>query len=148
MSNGTNPETLSTFTGTYDAGGALVAQTMPGGLSQTVKYDEAGNAARLTYTGQVTQDGTTIPDGAWLAWTVQPGGVDVGDGGGAAERVVDVGAGSVGALVGDVDPQRPGTGRTGAVIAAVPFAGPSPRQSQLSPESLAVARQPQHASTR
>lgn len=68
VSNGASPVT---FTGTYDAAGALIAQTMPGGLTQTTKYDEAGNATGLTYTGQVTEDGTTTPDGAWLAWTIQ-----------------------------------------------------------------------------
>lgn len=58
-----------TFTGAYNADGALVEQTMPGALTQAVHTDEAGDVDQLTYSGQVTaDDGTITQDSPWLGW--------------------------------------------------------------------------------
>lgn len=62
------------FTGAYDPSGTLVTQTMPGGISQRVATDTAGQVTDESYSGQVTtlnDDGTTTidPDGVWLAWS-------------------------------------------------------------------------------
>lgn len=62
------------FTGAYDASGALVTQTMPGGITQRVGTDAAGQVTDESYSGQVTtlnDDGTTTvdPNGVWVAWS-------------------------------------------------------------------------------
>lgn len=61
------------FTGAYDADGALVLQKLPGGITQTTDYDDAGEPTGLTYTGPITTthpDGTsTVTDGPWLGWS-------------------------------------------------------------------------------
>ncbi|MEJ2854223.1 MULTISPECIES: DNRLRE domain-containing protein [unclassified Saccharothrix] len=63
-----------TATGAYDAGGGLTTQKLPGGITQHVDLDHAGERVGLRYTGQITtrhDDGTTTvdPDGGWLAWS-------------------------------------------------------------------------------
>ncbi len=56
------------FTAAYDASGALVKQTLPGGLSQYVTYDATGGLQSLSYRGQVTDgEGNTTED-VWLGW--------------------------------------------------------------------------------
>jgi large repetitive protein len=64
-----------TFAGAYNPDGTLTTQTLPGGLTQRLQVDAAGEPIGLTYSGQVTtveEDGThTVdPDGAWLAWSI------------------------------------------------------------------------------
>jgi len=56
-----------TFTGAYDAGGTLTTQTMPGGITQKATLDSAGEPVGLSYSGDVTTDGTTAT-GIWVAW--------------------------------------------------------------------------------
>jgi RHS repeat-associated protein len=72
-----------TYTGAYDANGALVLQVLPGGVAQHTSYDEAGEPVGMGYTGQVTPvtestaaDGSSVytpgtpdPDGSWMAWS-------------------------------------------------------------------------------
>lgn len=63
-----------TSTGAYDAGAALTTQKLPGGMTQTVTLDNAGQTTGLVYTGQITtlnDDGTTTidPNGPWLGWS-------------------------------------------------------------------------------
>lgn len=63
-----------TFTGAYNADGTLVEQKLPGGMTQRVSLDAAGDPASVTYSGQVTvdnADGTTTvdPDDGWLGWS-------------------------------------------------------------------------------
>ncbi|WP_232828391.1 DUF6531 domain-containing protein [Kribbella monticola] len=62
-------------TGAYDADGSMTVQKLPGGITQSTDYDNAGEPTGLRYTGQVTttnEDGTTTtdPDGPWLSWSV------------------------------------------------------------------------------
>lgn len=59
------------FTGAYDAAGALVTQTLPGGITQRTETDTAGQPVGLTYTGQVTNPdtGAIDPNGDWLGWS-------------------------------------------------------------------------------
>ncbi len=58
-----------TFTGAYDAAGTLTTQQLPGGLTQRLQTNLAGETTGLTYSGPVTNpDGTTNPNGAWLGW--------------------------------------------------------------------------------
>lgn len=87
-----------TFTGAYNANGTLTVQRLPGGITQSLTVDAAGEPVSLTYTGQVTSDngdGTTTvdTDGGWLGWSVEndvngrvrreftPGGAAFTDGG-------------------------------------------------------------------
>ncbi|MGQ0465112.1 MAG: DNRLRE domain-containing protein [Sporichthyaceae bacterium] len=57
------------FTAAYDASGARVKQTLPGGLVQRVGYDAAGGLQTLTYSGQVVDgEGATVQDVVWLGW--------------------------------------------------------------------------------
>ncbi len=71
-----------TFTGAYNAAGALTRQDLPGQLSMNVTFDEVGQPAGLSYTGQVTPvTESTNPDGSitytpgapgrgvWFGWT-------------------------------------------------------------------------------
>ncbi|MGN6331281.1 MAG: DNRLRE domain-containing protein [Motilibacteraceae bacterium] len=65
---------LGSFSGRYDADGKLVEQYMPGGVSQQVQYDDAGDPVGLTYQGQVTSvdPGTgavSTASGDWLGWS-------------------------------------------------------------------------------
>jgi len=63
-----------TFAAAYDADGTMTVQTLPGGVTQTTRYDDAGEPIGLEYSGQVT---STDPDtgaattgvGPWLAWS-------------------------------------------------------------------------------
>jgi RHS repeat-associated protein len=55
-----------TFTGAYDAAGDLALQRLPGGISQHLEFDEAGEEVGLSYTGDV--DGE--PDVGWLGWSI------------------------------------------------------------------------------
>lgn len=69
---------LGSFTGRYDPDGRLVEQQMPGGLTQRVDYDGAGEPVGLTYRGQVTSvdPGTgavTTATGDWLGWAQDNG---------------------------------------------------------------------------
>lgn len=65
--------TTGTYKAAYDAAGALTDQVMPGGITQTRSYDQAGRTEGLAYDGQVTttaDDGTTsTAAGPWIAWT-------------------------------------------------------------------------------
>ena len=65
--------TTGTYTAAYDAAGALTYQVMPGGITQTRSYDQAGRVEGLAYNGQITttaDDGTTsTAPGPWIAWT-------------------------------------------------------------------------------
>jgi RHS repeat-associated protein len=79
------PANLLTYTGAYDPAGQLTYQTMPGGLTQSLTYDLAGQQTGLAYGGQVTAYTTSIdPDtgdttytpgkvghGTWLAWSLE-----------------------------------------------------------------------------
>ena len=63
-----------TFAGGYDPAGTLVTQTLPGGLTQRVATDVAGQVTDLTYSGQVTvvnpdQTTTVTQDSPWLGWS-------------------------------------------------------------------------------
>lgn len=58
----------------YDAASLMVIQRLPGGITQSVDVDTAGEKAALRYSGQVStfnEDGTTSTqaDGAWLSWS-------------------------------------------------------------------------------
>ncbi|MGW4643471.1 RHS repeat domain-containing protein [Sphaerisporangium sp. NPDC004334] len=55
--------TVGTFTAAYDAGGNLVQQVYPNGLTATGGWDDTGKQTRLTY----AKSGTT-----WLAFTAVP----------------------------------------------------------------------------
>jgi hypothetical protein len=67
------------FTGAYDANGTLTRQDLPGGITQTTTFDEAGEPTGLSYDGQVTPvtgydpDGNPIygppTTGTWLSWS-------------------------------------------------------------------------------
>jgi RHS repeat-associated protein len=64
-----------TYSGAYDANGALIVQKLPGGVTQTATFDSAGQTIGLTYSGQITtgngSGGTTVnPNGAWLSWSI------------------------------------------------------------------------------
>jgi RHS repeat-associated protein len=65
--------TSGTYKAAYDGAGSLTTQTMPGGLSQTRSYDQAGRTEGLAYHGHTTRtadDGTTTSgDGQWVAWS-------------------------------------------------------------------------------
>ncbi|MHA7246710.1 DNRLRE domain-containing protein [Arthrobacter tecti] len=65
--------TTGTYKAAYDAAGILTHQLMPGGITQTRSYDQAGRPEGLAYAGQVTttaDDGTTnTATGPWIAWT-------------------------------------------------------------------------------
>lgn len=65
---------VGTFSAAYDSAGAMVQQTLPGGLSQTTSYDDAGEPVGLSYSGQVTSTDpdtgqVTVSTGPWLAWS-------------------------------------------------------------------------------
>ncbi|MEP7368612.1 MAG: DNRLRE domain-containing protein [Dermatophilaceae bacterium] len=53
---GTNPavDPVLTYTGAYDANGALTRQIMPGGITKDTGLDVAGQPKTLSYSGQVT----------------------------------------------------------------------------------------------
>lgn len=57
-----------TFSGAYDANGALVTQKLPGGLTQRNTFNVAGDLTTLTYSGPVTNSTNTDPDASWLKW--------------------------------------------------------------------------------
>ncbi|NMM22186.1 MAG: DNRLRE domain-containing protein, partial [Phycicoccus sp.] len=72
------------FSGAYDGDGKLVTQKLPGAITATNSYDEAGEPAGLAYSGQVTPvtqstdpdtfevtyiPGTPLADQPWLAWS-------------------------------------------------------------------------------
>jgi RHS repeat-associated protein len=72
------------FSGAYDAEGKLVTQKLPGAITATSSYDEAGEPKTLTYSGQVTPvtetidpdtgdvsyiPGAPLQDKPWLAWS-------------------------------------------------------------------------------
>ena len=64
-----------TSSGAYDAGGSITIQKLPGGVTKSTDYDNAGEPIGLRYTGQVTnlnEDGSTTvdPNGPWLSWSV------------------------------------------------------------------------------
>lgn len=74
---------LLTYAGAYDAGGNLVREDLPGGLSRRITFNEAGQAKSLEYLGQLTEytlneDGTYTPGtattGTWLMWSNQVNG--------------------------------------------------------------------------
>ncbi|MGQ0631256.1 MAG: DNRLRE domain-containing protein [Sporichthyaceae bacterium] len=58
------------FTAEYNAAGALIKQTLPGGLIQRLTYDDGGDLDTLSYSGQVSTDGVTVADSPWLSWSV------------------------------------------------------------------------------
>jgi len=61
---------VGTFQAAYDAGGRLTEQSMPGGLTQDVSYDDAGEPTDLTYSGPVTDPDTLVTaPGPWLGWS-------------------------------------------------------------------------------
>jgi large repetitive protein len=64
-----------TFAGAYNADGELELQRMPGGITQEMHFDTAGEATGLTYSGQlsVTDDdgSTTTARGEWLGWSLE-----------------------------------------------------------------------------
>ena len=84
---GTNPATgpVLTYTGAYDANGALTRQIMPGGITADTQLDVAGQPIAMSYSGQVTPvTATTDPvtgeitytpgaptTGPWLTWGQQ-----------------------------------------------------------------------------
>jgi YD repeat-containing protein len=84
----TTAANLLTYTGAYDTGGNLVLETLPGGLTRKITFDEAGQQRSLEYLGQlteytetvdpVTQETTWTPGtpytGTWLAWSNQVNG--------------------------------------------------------------------------
>lgn len=53
------------FTGAYDIDGTLTTEKLPGGITRRTQFDEAGNNASLTYSGQVG----TETDEPWLGWS-------------------------------------------------------------------------------
>lgn len=70
------------FAGAYDADAKMYRQSMPGGLTQDVWFDEAGEPVGMSYSGQVTPyttstdaDGNPVytpgtpKTGVWMAWT-------------------------------------------------------------------------------
>jgi RHS repeat-associated protein len=81
-----------TFTAAYDADGSMVTQKLPGQVTQTSGYDEAGEPVSLTYSGTVQPvkqsvdangdpiedangpvyeaNGAALADQPWLAWSV------------------------------------------------------------------------------
>lgn len=78
---------LLTYTGAYDAGGNLVREDLPGGLSRRATFNEAGQQKSLEYLGQLTEyietidndetvwvPGTTKTDASWMAWSNQVNG--------------------------------------------------------------------------
>lgn len=63
-------------TGAYDSNAALTTRKLPGDITQSIDYDDAGNQVGSRYSGQVTssdESGNPIvdPDGDWLAWSVE-----------------------------------------------------------------------------
>lgn len=67
--------TSLTSTGAYGADGTLILQKLPGGITQELQVDVAGEPTSLEYRGQVTTDngdGTTTvePDAGWLGWSL------------------------------------------------------------------------------
>ncbi len=64
-----------TSTGAYDAAGRLSLRKLPGGVSQSTRYDLSGAVTDTQYDGQVTTivgNGapTVNPSGPWLAWSI------------------------------------------------------------------------------
>jgi large repetitive protein len=83
---GLNPalDPVLTYTGGYDANGALTRQRMPGGITKDTTLDVAGQPKTLSYSGQVTPvtvgtdpitgeptytPGAPVQDQPWLAWS-------------------------------------------------------------------------------
>lgn len=59
-----------TFTGAYDAAGALVRQDLPGGIVATSQRNLLGQETGMTYAGQVTPvTATTDPETGETTWT-------------------------------------------------------------------------------
>ncbi|WP_195849169.1 DNRLRE domain-containing protein [Arsenicicoccus cauae] len=71
-----------TFAGAYDTDAKMYRQSLPGGLTQDVTFDEAGEPVGMSYSGQVTPyttstdaDGNPVytpgapTTGVWMAWT-------------------------------------------------------------------------------
>ncbi|MFK0073088.1 DNRLRE domain-containing protein [Arthrobacter woluwensis] len=57
-----------TFTASYGADGSLIAQSMPGGITQTREYTVGGMVSGLSYSGKTTTDGNSSV-GPWVSWS-------------------------------------------------------------------------------
>lgn len=59
-----------TFGAAYDSDGAMVKQTLPGGIVQTTEYDDGGEPVGMTYAGDVVNaEDSSVATGAWLGWS-------------------------------------------------------------------------------
>ena len=57
------------ITGAYDANGQLTKQTLPGGITQRLTYDNVGLPVSASYSGDVNVSGTVQADKPWVAWS-------------------------------------------------------------------------------
>lgn len=57
-----------TYKASYDGDGNVLTQTIPGGFTQKMDYDESGKQIRLAYDGPLKAEDGTTSNGTWIAW--------------------------------------------------------------------------------
>ncbi|WP_418908599.1 DNRLRE domain-containing protein [Glutamicibacter endophyticus] len=57
-----------TYKASYDGDGNVLTQTIPGGFTQKMDYDESGKQVRLAYDGPLKAEDGTTSNGTWIAW--------------------------------------------------------------------------------
>lgn len=68
VSNHGGSGTTGTYTASYDGDGNILTQTIPGGFTQRMDYDESGKQVRLSYDGPLKAEDGTTSNGTWIAW--------------------------------------------------------------------------------
>ncbi|MGV8886355.1 MAG: RHS repeat domain-containing protein [Microbacteriaceae bacterium] len=59
---------VGVFTASYDNSGALIKQTLPGGLTETIDYGPFGRAKTVSYSGQIDIEGEA-EEGVWFSFS-------------------------------------------------------------------------------
>ncbi|MGP5032179.1 DNRLRE domain-containing protein [Glutamicibacter arilaitensis] len=57
-----------TYKASYDGDGNILTQSIPGGFTQKMDYDESGKQVRLAYDGPLKAEDGTTSNGTWIAW--------------------------------------------------------------------------------
>ena len=57
-----------TYKASYDGDGNILTQSIPGGFTQRMDYDESGKQVRLAYDGPLKAEDGTSSTGTWIAW--------------------------------------------------------------------------------
>ena len=57
-----------TYKASYDGDGNILTQSIPGGFTQRMDYDESGKQVRLAYDGPLKAEDGTTSNGTWIAW--------------------------------------------------------------------------------